>query len=164
MFDFSASLPIAATILQFAGNVAQGKNANNSAQFVAAQLDQAAGQTEASSQRAAQEQLRQADLVQSALRARAGGGSTDPTIVRLSEDIAGQGEYRALTALYEGSERAAGMRDSANARRMEGSSAEKAGWLNAAGTIFKAAPSLKEKYGKGGPAYSFSKSGYGDKY
>lgn len=156
MAEFMSNLPVLSTVLQVVGNASAGAAANASGQFVGAQYDQAAGQALASSQRQAIEERRQTALLQSALRARAGGGSTDPTVVSLAEDIAGQGEYRALSALYQGSDRAAGYRMAADARRSEGSNAETASWLTGAGTMFKAGPTLMQKYA---PSNDFAKQG-----
>lgn len=162
--DFTQALPIASTVLQFGGQVAGGIATRNSDKAIAGQLDQAAGQAQASSQRSAIEQERQTALAQSRLRALAGGGASDPTIVDLAQGIAGQGEYQALSALYEGNDRAAGMRFAADTKRAEGANAFTASLINGAGTIFKAAPTLLEKYGKGNPQYDFKKSGYGGRY
>lgn len=157
------SLAVASTVLQAGGSIMQGNAANESAQFQAAQLDQQAGQERASSQRSAMEEQRQARLALSRLQNNAGGGGGDATAVKLAGDIAGEGEYRALTALYNGEERARGMETSAGARRYEGKQAQTASYLKAAGTIFSDVPSLYDKYGKGG-AYDYTGDSSGYKY
>lgn len=98
--------------------------------FEAEQLRQQAGQTIAVAQRAGIEQERQARLVQSrtlAVAAAGGGGVSDPTIVNMLGRIAGEGTYRAATALYGGEEKARLMRMQAEAADYEAASAIEAG-------------------------------------
>ena len=75
------------------------KAAKADAEFEAQQLEASAGRDRAAGQRRAADERRQARLVESALQARS-GGDVVPGIVKLQSDIAGEGEYRALTALY----------------------------------------------------------------
>lgn len=128
-----------------------GQAASTSRNFQAAQLDQRAGQEIAASQRAAAETRRQGALKLSALRARAGGAGGDPSLVGLSGDIAAETEYRALTDLFEGKERATGLHLQADASRAEGRAAVRAGWLGVARTMFDKGPGLLERFGGGGP-------------
>lgn len=75
----------------------------------AEQLRQKANEDAAAGQRAAETQLRRRDLVLSrarALGAASGTLATDPTQVDIEGDIAQQGDYNALSALYEGMARA----------------------------------------------------------
>jgi hypothetical protein len=68
-------------------------------------LKQRANEEAAAGQRAAITKRRQAELVGSrarALAASSGTLATDPTEVNIESDIATQGEYNALSALYEG--------------------------------------------------------------
>lgn len=146
------AIQIAGTVLGVMGAMKQGKADKGAAEFQAAQYEQQAGQARASGQRSAEEERRKARLVNSTLRARAGGGGSDPTIARLAQDIAGEGEYRALTAMYEGEERARGMETSAMAARKGGANAQQAGYFRGFATVLDRAPSLYEKYGKGGPS------------
>lgn len=110
-------------------------------EFEAQQLEQQAGLTVASSQRAAIEQRRQTDLVQSralAVAAASGGGASDPTIVNLIGKTAGEGAYRASTALYEGEAQARVMRMQAAAKRFEGANAAAIGEAQGSGFDLKA--------------------------
>lgn len=133
----------------------------NAAAFTAAQLEQQAGQTMASGQRASMEQLRQAKLMQSralALAAASGAGAADPTVVNLMGKIGAEGAYRAGIAMYQGEEQARQLRLKAAAARYEGeagliggearsdaySTASTASLLSGAGTIYA-------RYGMGGP-------------
>lgn len=134
--------------------------------FEAAQQDQAAGQAIAASQREAEVQRHQANLVKSralALTGASGGAATDPTVVNLISDIAGEGAYRAGVALYQGDEKARQLRMGASANRYQGELAIETGnnkasayrWQGITGALGSAS-SLYAKYGGGGPAASAS--------
>lgn len=127
--------PIAATVLGAAGRYQAGRAEEANAEFQASQLEANASTARGMAQRRAAEEHRQERLAQSRLRALAQGGSTDPTVVNLSADLAGEGEYRALTALYEGEERARGMETQATARRWEGKQAKRAGTIGAVTSV-----------------------------
>ena len=119
MGAMSASVPM---ILQTAGTVMaatgymdaakatqlQAQRRSQAAQFAATQLEQQAGQETAAGQAGALEQRRQGRLINSSLLARAAmsGGASDPTIVSLMARNAGETEYRASLASYEGLSRA----------------------------------------------------------
>jgi len=93
------------------------------ADFEAAQMAQASGQAIASSQREAEEQRRQARLLQSraiALSGASGASVTDPTVLNLIGDIASKGSYRAAVALYQGEDKARQLNMGADAKRYEG--------------------------------------------
>lgn len=171
-----AALPYvsaAGTILQTAQMFTAGKNARAAgeaqqrmAEHEAKQLEVKAGQERAFSQRRMLDQRRKTDLAQSrllALSAAGGGGALDPGILDLAEDIEAEGEFRALTALAEGEERARGLTSGAGARRTEGEVSRQVGrsrqsgyTLGAAGTLLEGATrsySLYDKYGAGAPGY-----------
>lgn len=144
----STNLALASTIFQSAGLLEQGFAAKAAGDYQAAQLEQRAGQMRASGQHDASEQRRRARLVQSALQARAGGGGLDPTVVQLSKDIAAEGEYRALTSLYEAEDAARGDEMAAAGARMQGRRSRVAGGINAVSTLFSpTASTLYSKYG-----------------
>ena len=138
-----------------------GRRAQRTADFKAEQLDQAAGQSRAVSQRKAGEARRRARYTESralALAAASGGGASDPTVVNIMAGIAGEGEMAAGAALYEGEERARGLEMGATAARMEGADAKRAGFIKAAGTLMSgySDSSLTSKYAEGyapGDAY-----------
>lgn len=109
-------------------------------------------------QRDAAQQRKQGKLALSRLQAVAGGGGLDAGVVNLAADIAGETEYRALSSLYEGDERAAGLRHAAATKRYEGKQTRTAGMIGAATSVLSDAPGLFEKYGKGGF------KGYGGRY
>lgn len=113
------------TGLSAAGTIAAGKAEQENQNFVAKQEEMKAKEEFAASQRDAQQARREANLAQSrqqALAAASGGGagSDAPTIVKLMSDVAGQGELNAGSAIYGGQQRAAGLNDSAKARRRSG--------------------------------------------
>lgn len=142
----STILSTAGSAIGAVGAIQSGNAANAAAQHQAAQLE-AAGQTErAIAQREAEENRRQARLMQSRARAvgAASGGGID---LDLAGDIAEEGEYRALTSIWEGEEAAKGRKAQAAAARFEGKQAKKAGYLKAGKTLLSGGASLFEKYG-----------------
>lgn len=111
----------------------------------ATQLDAQASNTRGTAQRQAIEEKRQADLAQSrglALAAASGGGADDPSVVNGLADIAGRGQFGAITAMYNGDEQAAGMEAQAAANRRGAKAAKTAGLLKAAGTVASAVPTI----------------------
>ena len=148
--EMAEALAIGGSVLKAGGTIfssqAQAKSLKNEAR----QLDTKAGLERASSQREAMEERRKARLLQSrgqAVAAASGGGADDPTIVNLMADIAGEGEYRSLTALYEGNERAFGLEAEAKARRKEAKNAKIAGYIDAGSTLIGAGSSMAQRYG-----------------
>lgn len=162
---------------------ARGEQAAQGSENEAAQLQQQAGQQRASAQREAQEQRRRAAIASSNAQARAGGGSTDSSILGLTGDIAGEGEYNALTAMYEGEERAIGSETQASAAIAQagqyraggeagyqrGQSAARAATTRGFTSALTGASSLYSKYGGGGAgaydpvdSYRYSTRGSGD--
>lgn len=172
---FAAVVPYIPTILQVGGTLlgvagaassgsaaySQAMGAASQADYQAAQLTQQAGQTRASAQRTAMDQRRQADIAVSNLRAATGGGSSDASILGLTGKIAGEGEYNALTAMYEGEEQAVG--DETRARTARGQASmyraaaeEKrgAGSLGGLSGVLSTGTTLFSKFGAGGPSAS----------
>lgn len=91
-------------------------------EFEAGQLDTNAGQQRAVAQRNAQQETDNAALLNSralAVAAASGGGASDPTIVNLMARIAAQGQFKAMTALYEGETQARATESAASARRFQ---------------------------------------------
>jgi len=116
------------------------------------QLDMQAGKERATSQRQAMEERRQAGLLVSTGVARAaasGAGADDPTVVNLLANISGEGEYRALTALYNGEEQARSDEAQAAARRTEAKNVKRAGWIKGISSIL-GAPSSDSMLGRYG--------------
>lgn len=136
---------------------AQGQAAQTSAYYEADQLEAQAGQERAASQRDMLENRRRERIVQSNLQAAAaasGGGATDPTVGRLASDIAVEGQYRALTDLYRGEERAIGLENKAAARRYEGDVGYMSGKARAASTRTGAVSSIFSGAAQGASLYA----------
>jgi hypothetical protein len=151
-----ATLTVAATVatvgssvLSGLGQMQAGKAANANAQFQAKQMEQQAGQERAASQRDAIAERRRADIMQSnaqAAAAASGGGATDPTVLNITGNLAKEGEYNALSALFSGEERARGMELQASSTRMMGKQAKKQGMVGGISTIIGGAASAASKY------------------
>lgn len=139
---------IAATALKAGGQIVAGNAADKAASYEAAQLDQQAGLAVASSQRLAEDERRKAQLIASRIQALAGGGGLDESVARTTSDVYGEGEYRALTAMFEGDERARGLRMRAEGRRYEGKMAKWSGRMGAIATTLAGASGMDF----GGPA------------
>lgn len=139
-----------ATILSAAGQFQQGQAQAGALKVRAQQEDLLAGQAFASSQRRAQQATREANLISNAVTARAaasGGSATDPTVQNIQARVQGQGEYNALSALYEGREAQAGLQLQAGMDRAVAGSVSRAGLMRAGATILTGANDLATKYG-----------------
>lgn len=146
----SEALAIGGKLLDAGGTIIGANSEAKELRRQANQLDEQAGLDRASSQRQAIEERRGARLANSrtlALAAASGGGADDPTIVNRMADIDAEGEYRALTALYEGEETARGKEAQAKANRRAAKATKTAGYLKAAGSILGAGSSLYDRYG-----------------
>lgn len=134
-----------------AGTIAAGNAAKEGAYFKAAQEDQAGQEGRAASQRGAMEKRRQAGLIESKIQAGAaasGAGASDPGIVKLTSDVAGRGEYQALTDMYTGENRARGLSDVAMGDRMSGDAAKTGSEYKATATLLSGAGSFADRYNK----------------
>jgi len=115
-----------------------------------------AGQTEASGQIAALNQDKNTSLMVSRARAVAaasGGSATDDTVSNIMARIAGEGQYRADTDRYQGASQG-------QALRYHGQQAEKAGELNAIGTLIGGSAKAYSMYSKYGGSTPGGKDGY----
>jgi len=123
------------TALSSGAKIYGGYAQNAAMQGAAGQLQQEAGQSVASGIQGAIEANRRADYVGSNAQARIAAGGLTTTgrsaVVTLGR-IAGQGEYNARTALYQGYDRAQELDFRAQTMRNEGSAAETAGWIGGA--------------------------------
>jgi hypothetical protein len=113
------------SVLSGAGTIAAGAAEKQSADFEAAQMDMKAKEEVAAAQRDAIAKRKEGEILNSRAQALAaasgaGAGTDAPTIVKLMGQTAGEADYNAQTAMYGGYSRAAGLRDSAKARRMSG--------------------------------------------
>lgn len=138
MAFLAAALPYIAA----AGTVVSAVSAKTQGDAQAAQEQAAGAAAKASAQRAAYNQGRDTQYVQSRARAYAaasGGASTDPSVVDDLAQIGTAGEYRRLTALYGGDTAAQGADLQAQADRNTGRS-------RAISTVLSGASSLASKY------------------
>jgi hypothetical protein len=146
---------IGGTILSGIGAIQSLRGGNAQASAINASAVQAAGQERARAQRVAAEQRRQATLVSSRARAVAGasgGGVTDPTVTNITAELAGEGEYRALSALYEGNDRANGIIDQGRADAYSAKSEGRSGFMKGMTSVLSSGSSLFDKFGGGGMA------------
>lgn len=143
-------LMAASAAVSIIGQQQSAKAEQEGKDFQARQLEVQAGQDRASAQRRAMEDRRQADLALSRVQALAGGGGTDESVLNLTGKIAGEGEYNALTSLYEGEERALGREAQGTGLRMEDKSARRAANWKSASTVLSTASSMYGSYGGGG--------------
>jgi hypothetical protein len=150
MADPVTMMMIGSTVLSAGGQYRAGKTEDKRAKIEARQMEAQAKEEFAASQRAGFEQERQGALKASrmlALAAASGGGASDPTIVNLMANLAGETQYRKSVELYEGGERAKDLRYQGQVRRYEGKEAKRAGKLGAFTTLLSGGTSLYSKYG-----------------
>jgi len=94
----------------------------NSLDRMAKQGDQIAGQRRATAQRGAFAQREKKKLIESralSVGAASGANVSDPGFVNLVSDIDAEGEYRALSVLFEGEQEARSLEDQSALRRFE---------------------------------------------
>lgn len=142
MAQLAGAAAIGGTLLDAGGTILGSRSQAKDLKRQANQFDDMAGNTRASSQRAAREERRQARLAASrglAVAAASGGGASDPTVVNMMADLEGEGEYRALSAMYEGETQARQYEAEAKARRKEAKNVKRAGLLKAGSTILSSA-------------------------
>jgi len=146
-----ATALIAGTVLSAGSKIYGGMQQKRAMDASAGMLDQEAGQSVASGIMAAQNERRKASYVASNARARiAAGGlaTTGTSAISTVGQIRGQGEYNALTSLYEGQDRAIGLNYQAAGMRNEGSAAETAGWMSGISSVLTGGTSFFDKYGQ----------------
>ena len=160
----ATALAVGSSVLSGIGQIQAGKAANSNAKFQARQMEQQAGQERASSQREAIAERRQSAIIQSNAQASAaasGGGATDPTVLNITGNIAKEGEYNALSALFQGEEKARGLGLQASATRMEGKQAKKQGMIGGVSTIIGGTASAASKYSPSAPSGTVGTAGIG---
>jgi len=141
----STAMMLAGTLFSASNQLQMGDAQRKMAGYEASQLRSGANDAVAASQRNALEERRKARLLNSraqAVAASSGGGASDPTVANIMGDITAQGEYNALTALYNGDEQANYMRREADARIKSGRLAQSAAKANAFSTVLTGAASL----------------------
>lgn len=114
----------------------------------AAQYERTAGTERASSQREAIEERRLARLASSralAVAAAGGGGASDPTVINRMADLHAEGEYNAMTAMFEGYSKSDEFLDRATELRRGGKRGLVSSVISGVGGL--AATTLAQKYG-----------------
>lgn len=147
------AMTIAGTMMSYSQNRDLGRQEREAAEFKAAQLEQDAGQQQAAAQRAAREERRRARFAQSralALAA-ASGGASDPGVIDIISDLAAEGEYRALTDIYQGEEAARKLRMGAAGARFQGEASENYYRQAASQSLMRGGMSLFAKYSTKAP-------------
>lgn len=144
---WAIGVTVVGTAVNLYGQNKAKKAGEADAAFTAEQLRARADRSRAQGQRVAEEERRQSRLLSSALQARAGGGGADPTIMNLQSDIAGEGEYRALSALYEGETGALADEVSADSGLRSQRARSRASDYAMAGTVLSSASSMYNTYG-----------------
>lgn len=161
----SGYMQIAGTLLsaygqqqQAAGAANTGANQLQLARFQAAQMRENAGTAKAAAQRTAADIDRDAQYSASralAVAAASGGGASDPTVINVIAQTAGEAAYRKSLALYQGADRARSLESQAKATIVGGEMAASnasGSSLGALTTLFKGGASLYSKYAGGGPS------------
>lgn len=137
-----AWLAAAAPYVKMASTLLSAASIQNGASSDAAQLRRMAGSERATAQRASIEERKRVRLLESRARAVAassGAGASDPTVLNVMADLEAEGEYRALTRLYEG-ETAAGSLE------LEAKERKRAARGKAISTILDGASTFASKY------------------
>lgn len=123
----------------------QGKTAQKIANYEAAGYERQADEEVAAAQRQAIEQRKKTDRListQIARGAASGSAMSSPGLLDIIGDTAQEGEYRAQADQYVGEQRAAGLKDKANVRRVEGEAARIKGGNAFVGSILESASGL----------------------
>lgn len=150
MADPITMMMVGSTVLTAAGQYSAGKTEEKRAKLEARQMEEQGKAEIASAQRAGFEQERQGERKASrmlALAAASGGGASDPTVINLMANLAGETQYRKAVEFYEGGERQRQLKYQADVRRYEGKEAKRAGKMAAFTTLLSGGSSLYSKYG-----------------
>lgn len=145
-----ATALIAGTALSVGGKIAGGYATRNAMDASAAELQQEAGQSVASGIQGAIQDRRRAAYVASNAQARIAGAGLTTTGTSAQEvigQIKGEGEYKALTSLYQGYDRSSELNFRAGQMRTEGSNAITAGWLSGMSSVLSGGSSFYDKIG-----------------
>lgn len=145
----AAGATAAGTVISAEQERKAGEIEKMNADFEAQQLERSANAAAAESQRDAIKARREAKYAESRARAVAassGGDASDPTVVKLIEGIQDEGEYNALSALYNGQSQYSALNTAAAVSRGTGRAARQAGRSRAASTVLSGVSSMA-RYG-----------------
>lgn len=135
-----------ATLYQGYSSIEQGKAARANAETVAIQQERAGKADQAESQREALNERKKANYAASralAVSAASGAGTADNII----GDLQAEGDYRVLSALYQGDTDAQLAKFAAGATRRQGAARQRGAYMNAGSTILGGASDFYSKYG-----------------
>lgn len=147
-------LTVAGAALGVGGSLISANAEAKELRAQAGQLDAQAKDDRASSQRRSMEERRQARIAGSralAVAAASGGGASDPSVINRIAELEGEGEYRALSALYEGETEARTKEAQAAANRRGAKTAKTVGALKAIGSMIGSGSSLFDRFAGSGP-------------
>jgi hypothetical protein len=148
MSGLEVIIPAVGAAISAVGSIAGGAAQNKQAKYRARILDQQAAQERAAANREAMRKREEAERVlsdQQAAAAASGGTATDPTILNIIGDTAGEGAVQAEELQYGGEVRATDLTNQAAAVRYAGKQAKSAGIMKAVGTIATGGASLYDK-------------------
>ena len=149
--SLSTAAAIGGTVLSTVGAISAAEDKAESDRLEAKNMEAQANEQRAASQRNAEQKQKQARLVlsrQQAVSAASGGSATDPTVLDLGADVAGEGEYQANMIQYEGEARGSSLDYGAALKRRAASNAETSGFINA-GTSLLSGVSNWSKHRRG---------------
>lgn len=129
----------ASSLLSAGGKVMEGNAKNKASIAEQAQLEKQAKRVQGVGSREAQEQIRKADIVAgdaTAIRA-AGGGAMDAGSIERIAKIESEGNYNALSALYDADQEASQLREQGKVVRASGKRAKTSGFISGAGSILE---------------------------
>lgn len=140
------------TVVSTVGAIQQGNAAKSAASAQSKQLAQNANTEAAVGERNYIQTEKKANYVKSkaaAQLANAGGDTSDPGSQDILSGITGEGDYQAMTALYNGQYASAGSQYGADVATAEGSAAKTASTYKGASNLLSGASSIYDKYSKG---------------
>jgi hypothetical protein len=132
-------MELAATGLKFVGKWKAAKEEKRAAYAQAAAMRKKAGAKRAEGQHSAEEEQRQADLIESravAVAAASGGGVDNPTVTRLRAEIDAEGDYRALIRRYSADYEAQQLEEGATEAEVSGRRRSTIRKIGAGATLF----------------------------
>lgn len=159
-----ATAAIAQTALSAGGKAYAGRMQANSDNYAAGILQQEAGASVASGIQGAIADKRYTNYVASSAAARSassGTTGTSPSILNVIGNIQSQGEYKALTSIYTGEDRAQELLTRANQFKYEGKASRTSGWLSGISSVLSGGVNWYDKY-KGAGVPGSGMDGTGD--
>lgn len=133
--------------------IQEGNAKQQQAQAQAVALRNQANADQAAAERNAIQSRKQASYLVSrglALAAASGAGATDPTVVSVLGQITGEGEYHALTSVYEGRQSGQNLNAQSTSASNAGKAYQRAGYVKGITTVLSGGYNIGAKGGFGG--------------